>query len=342
MFSKRKSGLFILIALLILGLSGCGSNSTTSNSGTSNQQSTQKKFVRLGGGIGGSSWEVTAGKVAEMMSKYVPNLSVTAQPGGMGENLGKLARKEIQIAVVYNFALKDALEGNGSYKNSKNPDLRYLAALYPSYEQILVPKNSPLNTIKDLAKDPGQLKIAALTPGSGTYIMIDTVLKAVGTSLDDVKAKGGLVQPVDYEQGVTGLKNNTINVLPVNGPPNSPSIQEYESDGKFLTFDDETLKKISEIQPGAVSVTFPGTYKFLTTPYKTFAIYTSLAVNADVPDQDVYNITKALWDNIADFKSVADFTKETSLETAMNGATVPIHPGALKYYNEKGIKQPGK
>jgi len=354
---RFKALLLVLLALVLI-LAGCGSggsgggndNSSAQSGGQQasggasggsggGEQKSEPKFYRFGGGIGGSSWELTAGKVSEMLSKYVPNMTVTAQPGSMGENLSRLARKEVELGLTYAFPLRDALDGTGDYEDLPNPDLRFMLNLFPSYEQILVPKDAPWETIEDLAKDPSQLKIAALTPGSGTYILIDGVLKAVGTSLDDVAAKGGLVQPFDYAQGLEGLKNGTINVLPVIGPPNHPSIMEFEQEGKFLTYSEETLKKIQETIPGAVPAMFPGTYAFLDGPntYKTFAIYTIIVTHAGVPEEDVYNMTKAFWENVDDFRSVASYTEETYLETALSGANIPVHPGALKYYEEMGL-----
>ncbi len=298
-----------------------------------------KTFLRIGGGIGGSSWEITAGKLADMFSKASDDVQAIAQPGNMGENLARLKRGEADLGLTYGIVFRDVATGTGKFGEHQNPKLRLLAALYPAYEQPLVPNDVPWQTVRDLAADPSQAAIAALTPGSATYSLADAMLQAAGSSMEDIEAAGGLVLPLNYSQGLDGLRSGQVNVVMINGPNSHPSVLEYEDQGRLLTFDDELLAKIAEIMPGtAPAVMSPDAYSFLTEPYKTFAVYTTVVISADVPDEVVYEITKYFWEHVAEFQGVASYAAATDISTATVGSSeLEIHPGALRYYQEVGV-----
>lgn len=299
----------------------------------------QTTFLRFAGGIGGSSWEITAGKIADMFSRAGEDIQAIAQPGSMGENLARLRRGEADIGISYGFVFPDVVAGTGDFEGQPDPNLRLLAALYPSYQQPLVPDDVPWQTVRDAAADPGDVRIAALTPGSGTYIMANAMMSAAGADLDAVSDAGGLVLPLNYAQGLDALRTGQANILPVNGPANHPSVVEFQNQGRLLTFDDELLEEITATLPGSTVTELPADmYPFLDGPYKTFAVYTSLVVSADVPEEVVYEITKYLWENVDEFRSVADYAEATDIASATVGSdALPLHPGALRYYQEVDV-----
>lgn len=296
-------------------------------------------YLRIGGGIGGSSWEITAGKLADMFSKAGDDIQAIAQPGNMGENLARLKRGEAELGITYGITFRDVVTGTGKFGEHQNPKLRLLAALYPAYEQPLVPKDVPWQTVRDLAADPENAAIAALTPGSATYTLADAMMQAAGSSLEAIEEAGGLVLPLNYSQGLDGMRSGQVNVLMINGPNAHPSILEYEDQGRLLMMDDEVIAKITELVPGtAAAVMSPDAYAFLDEPYKTFAVYTTIVISADVPDDVVYAITKYFWENVSEFQNVASYAAATDISTATVGSNeLEIHPGALRYYQEAGV-----
>ena len=296
-------------------------------------------YLRIGGGIGGSSWEITAGKLADMFSKAGDDVQAIAQPGNMGENLARLKRGEAELGLTYGITFRDVVTGTGAFGEHQNPKLRLLAALYPAYEQPLVPKDVPWATVRDLAADPENAAIAALTPGSATYTLANAMLEAAGSGLEKIEEEGGLVLPLNYSQGLDGMRSGQVNVIMINGPNAHPSVLEYEEQGKLLMLDDELIARITELVPGTAAATMsPDAYSFLDEPYKTFAVYTTVVISADVPDDVVYEITKYFWENIDEFRNVASYAAATDISTATVGsAELEIHPGALRYYQEVGV-----
>ncbi len=180
---------------------------------------------------------------------------------------------------------------------------------------------------------------AVLTPGSGTYIMADAMMTAAGASLQDVRDAGGQTLPLNYAQGVDGLRSGRVNMLAVNGPANHPTVQDFARQGQFLVLEEDVIDTVVSNLPGSVHATLPaGTYSFLEEDYDTFAVYTSLVISEDVPDDVVYAITKHFWENVDEFRAVGGFARVADIENAtVGGDSLPIHPGALRYYREAGV-----
>jgi uncharacterized protein len=297
-----------------------------------------RTFLRFAGGIGGSSWEITAGKLSDMFSRSSPDIQAIAQPGNMGENLSRMARGEADLGLTYGITFRDVISGTGPFGEHHNPNLRLLAALYPAYQQPLVSRDAPWETLEDLAADPGAARIAALTPGSATYILANAMMEAAGADFSEIQAAGGLILPLNYSQGLDGMRSGNVNLIAINGPEAHPTIVEYENQGKLLIFTDEVIEQITKLVPGTAPAEMPAAYSFLDEPYKTFAVYTTVVINADVPEDVVYTITKALWDNLQEFHDVASYAKATDIGHALVGSDVlDVHPGALRYYREVGL-----
>lgn len=307
--------------------------------GVASSDAEARTFLRIAGGIGGSSWEVTAGKLGNMFSNASPDIQAIAQPGNMGENLARLKRGEADLGITYGFVFRDVASGTGDFGAHHNPDLRLLAALYPAYQQPLVKNDAPWTSLRDLAKNPGDINIVMLTPGSATYVITEAMLRAVGIELDDIRANGGLTLPLNYSQGLDALRTGRANIVSINGPQGHPSVLEFENQGRLLTFDQEAIDKMVELLPGSAPATIDAdSYAFLSEPYDTVAVFTSLVVNASVPEEVVYTITKAFWENVDEFRATASYARATDISNAMVGSEdLPVHPGALRYYREKGL-----
>lgn len=298
-----------------------------------------RTLLRFAGGIGGSSWEITAGKLSDMFSGSGDDIQAVAQPGNMGENLSRLARGEADLGLTYGITFEDVVTGTGPFGEHHNPDLRLLAALYPAYQQPLVSRDAPWETLKDLADDAASARIAALTPGSATYTLANGMMEAAGADFEAIEEAGGLILPLDYSQGLDGMRSGNVNLIAINGPGSHPTIVEYEDQGKLLKFDDDDIEQVTEIVPGTAPAEMPADeYSFLDESYKTFAVYTTVVINADVPDDVVYAITKEFWENIDEFRDVASYAQATDIEHALVGSEqLDVHPGALRYYREAGL-----
>lgn len=296
-------------------------------------------ILRIGGGIGGSSWEVTAGKLAQMFTKSGSDIRAAALPGSMGENLTHMKDGQTNLGITYSFIFEGLGSDRGEFANLYNKNARLLAVLYPAYVQPLVMKDTQWKSIEDMATHPDQIKAAVLTKGSSTYTLANALFTAAGADFKKIKDDGGLLLPLNYSQGADGLKSGKVNIVPLNGPSRHPTVTQLGHDGWLLPISDKTLESVVKMVPGTAIAEIPAdSYDFLTKPYKTFAVYAAVVINKDVPDDAVYKITKYFWENLDDFKSVADYAKTTEVKNAALGHEVlPLHPGAARYYKEIGL-----
>ncbi len=109
---------------------------------------------------------------------------------------------------------------------------------------------------------------------------------------------------------------------------------------RFIGIEPDVMGKILKVNPGYLSTVIPqSAYKGMTEDVPTMGVATVLVVNKDLSDDVVYNMAKALWDNHGEFVKVKKIWNEVSLENALAGAAIPVHPGAQRYYDEKGVKK---
>ena len=109
----------------------------------------------------------------------------------------------------------------------------------------------------------------------------------------------------------------------------------------LLSFSDEQLDQVNATYPIWQRFTIPaGTYPNLDETIQTISHPNVFAVRADIPDEDVYEITKAIFENLPALQEIHKATREVSLETALKGMGVPLHPGAARYFQEKGVAIP--
>ena len=226
-----------------------------------------------------------------------------------------------------------AWNGTRSFEtDGKITSFRTVAGLYAEAVQ-LVTTNPDIKTVADL-KDK---KVSIGAPGSGVYFNAIDILTAAGLTEQDIKP-----QYQNFDQSAEGLKDGKIDAAFIVAGAPTPAITELcmtKDTARIVPIDGaiaETLMK---------SNTFYSVYKIPANSYAnqteevaTVTVKATLIVDADASEDDVYNITKAIFDNIDGIKAEHAKGAELTLENATEGLTVPFHAGAAKYFKEKGIE----
>jgi TRAP transporter TAXI family solute receptor len=211
-------------------------------------------------------------------------------------------------------------------------NLRAIAALYPETIQIVVSKESGIKTLADIKGK----KVGVGAPGSGTEGDARSIFGTAGIKYDDMT-----VEFLDFGAVSSRFKDNQIDAgFTVAGIPTANLMDlTTTKDVTLLSFDKETMDKILQANPFFVQEVIPaGTYRGIDTDTNTVSVMALLVTHEGMSEEIVYNFTKALFDNIADVQGSHAMGKNIKLETATNGLTAPLHPGAAKYYREAGIK----
>ena len=293
----------------------------------------EKKFVAIAtGGTGGTYYPV-GGALAQMLSNNIEGLIVTAQTGNATiANCNLMGRGQIETGFTQANATYWAYTGTGILEG-KAPitNLRGIASLYPEIIHIIVPKASGINSIEDLRGK----RVGVGAPNSGNVADAETILNAHGITFGDIKAEF-----IDFNETAQRLIDGQIDAgFTTGGYPVSSIINiATKRDIKLIPISDEMIDKlVSSVPYYGLAVIPAGIYRGVDTPTKTVATPALWTCAADLSPTLVYKMTKALWEHRDVLEKVHNKGKDITLETALDGMCVPLHPGAELYYKEVGL-----
>lgn len=286
------------------------------------------------------SWPPTCAKIAQIVSKKMPKVAISCSTGASFSNVEALNSDRADLALTLTDALYKTYHGKEKYEGNPQKNVRFLASLQPIVVHVISPEGGNVNTLEDIAKE--QLRITAFTRGSATYALNKDVFELYGSSLDDLQQRGGIVSTVPYGEGFRLMQDGQVDFLVfTTGLPAAPVIEaESKMKLKWHELDDDRLAKLVERNPGMSTMILPAeTYQSLDKDYKTTGSFTALIARDDLNPDIVQGIVTALWENIDEFRKVGAFAKPVSIENAIAGSTVPLHEGAKRYYDTKGISR---
>lgn len=244
-------------------------------------------------------------------------------------NLGKA-----EIGFSMGDAAADAYQGIDSFEEQgAQENIRSVASLYTNYMQIVATKESGIKTIDDLRGK----KIAVGAPGSGTEISAKRVLAAYGMTYDDIKP-----DYLSFAEGVEGMKNGNIDAVVISsGLPNAGVLELATSKEIVIVEIDE--KKVLEMQkdyPTFFStIVSKDVYDGMEKDVNTVGVNNVLITHKDVPDDIVYAMTRALFENIDQLQNSHNAAKDIDIKKALENLPAPLHPGAKKYFDEEGVTE---
>jgi TRAP transporter TAXI family solute receptor len=291
----------------------------------------QKTNLILATGGTSGTYYPFGGSMAQIFNSKIQNMNVTAQATGASvENLKLIAQKEAELAIVQNDMTDYAYNGTEAFKDSKVENVRVIANLYPEVIQIVSSADSGIKTLTDIKGK----KFSVGAPGSGVEANARQLLDVMGMTYNDFSANY-----LSFAESADSLKDNHIDgFLFVSGVPNA-AIQDTATTSSlnFVSIPDDVIKKLIEKYPFFTEIVIPaGTYKGQDADVKTVAMKATLVAGAEVSEKVIYDLTKTLFENQPELASAHAKGAELSLENAVNGVSVPFHPGAEKYYKEVG------
>ena len=274
-------------------------------------------------------------KYAELLNKYSDDIEATAVTSGASvTNAKAIGEGKAQAVMIQNDVAYYAYHGLYMFEGAKVDNIRGLAALYPETVQFVVLADSGINTLQDLSGK----KVAIGASGSGTAVAAEQILKAAGVwdSIDKQYQK--------FSEAAQSLKLGQIDcAVIVSGAP-TPAVTQIavQTPVKVLPISDEihSALKAEGYIFYVTQVLSKDTYNGMTEDTQTLAVKAMLAVSADLPDDIVKEMTKILFDHVDELHAVHEKAKDISLDTALDGMSIPVHNGAKMYYTEKGINVP--
>jgi TRAP transporter TAXI family solute receptor len=287
------------------------------------------------GGTGGVYYPLGV-KLSELLNKYASDV-VTASVSTSGAsvaNMRALAAGDANLVFVQNDIAYYAYKGIYMFNGSKVDIARGVAVLYPEVVQIVVRADSGIKSIYDLRGK----RVAVGAAGSGTAVEAELILRAAG--LWDSIAP----QYMDFATAASALKLGQVDAaFVVAGIPTSAVLELSATvPVNLVEVPDEVLSKL--VEQGYrffTRYTVPaGTYTGMTSDVRTVAVMAMLAVRADVPDHVVYTVLKVMFDRLSELREAHARAKDIELAKALQGMPIPLHSGAIRFYQERGISVP--
>lgn len=289
-----------------------------------------KNFVSIATGGTAGTYYPLGGAIAKAVSDSSA-IQATAETGNASvANVNLIAKGEIEVAFVQNDISYWAYNGELMFKEPMK-NLRAIASLYPEHVQIIV-SDKDIKSINDLKGK----RVGVGAPGSGTEGDAQAIFGVAGIKYSDMT-----VNFLDFAATTSRFKDNQIDAgFVVAGYPTA-SVMDLATTKEIslLNFDDATMSNLVKAHPYFVPSIVPaGTYSKIDKDIKTPAVMAILITNDKMPDDVVYNFTKGMFENLAAIHAAHAKGKEINLATALDGLTVPLHPGAARYFKEKGLK----
>ncbi|NNG47079.1 MAG: TAXI family TRAP transporter solute-binding subunit [Deltaproteobacteria bacterium] len=282
---------------------------------------------------------VAIGTVISVKLAKKHKITATAiNSAGSGENVQMLKNKEADMAILQALFGQNAYNGLGPYKGKPVKNFRAVTMLWENIEHfVLLSKYVNTGTMLDLKNLKQKFSIGKR--GSGTEGSGRTILAALGMDPE----KEMTLEYLAYSPSASAMMDRRIvgANLPA-GPPVAAVTQLFAQVGAknvtVLDFSDEELKRLNKAYPiWTRYVIKAGTYPGQKKDIRTVGQPNFLACRPDLPEDTVYLITKTIFENLPFLHNIHKATKAMSLERATAGLPVPLHPGAAKFYKEKGI-----
>ena len=325
---KRKfSLLLVLVMLFAVALSAC--NST--EEGTEGNEGTEPVNLKLATGGTTGTYYAYGGVLGTLFENKIDGLTVDVQSTGASKaNIVLVCDDEVQMAIVQNDVMDYAYNGTDQFEGDKMEGFSSMAACYAEVCQIIANPDSGIATVADLAGK----RVSVGDAGSGVEFNTRQILEAYGLTFDDIT-----VQNLGFEDSANALKDGKIDAFfcTAGAPTTAISSLATTNDIVVLNVDGEEAAALIEKYPFYTAYDIPAdTYPGMTEAATTVAVKATLIVADDLSEDLVYNLTKTLFENKAEVEAGNAKGSELDVNYAVEGVSVPFHPGAEKYFKEVG------
>jgi len=327
----KKTILLSLVLLIGLTTIFAGGQAEPSEKGDGLDRS--KYFITVATGPTSGLYYPIGGAFSSVFQNKLGYKSSAQATGASAENITLILEGGAEMAIAMSDAVAQAYSGTGAYEG-KNPatELRALTGLYPNYVQLVTTTKTGIKEFTDLKGK----RVGVGAPNSGVELNARMMYEAHNMTYEDSK-----VDYLNYGEAIGQLKNNLVDaVFVTSGIPNA-TIMELGTSAQIvlIPIEGEGLANLIKKYPFFVKATIPATAYNTKGDITTATVRNIMIVNASLPVEVAYDLTKGIFENIEDIQaSHATAKKHITLENSHLGVDIPMHEGAAKYYKEIGLK----
>ena len=341
---KKFASLFLAL-VMVLSLAACGSKDTgnanntgapnASNSGETKAPAPAITDIAIGTAASGGAWYPIGAVMSDIISTSDLGISATVQTTGGGVENCKLTNNgSCELSITIGYLAYNAANGLAPYDGAQMNNISCLfGGLSTGVMQVLRPADSKIETFADLAGK----KVAVGPAGGGAITCLQACMEYEGASYDDITPTY-----VSYDEGVTMMTDGHVDAAIVYGgiPTSAVStLVASNTDFRFLSLSEEAQANLIEQYSYFVPVTIPADMYSYDSDVLTIGTPNIVIVSSDMPEDVVYDLCALFFtdENIARIQGSQPSAKGLTLEKAATQTSIPLHPGAEKFFREKGL-----
>ncbi|CAG9610673.1 TAXI family TRAP transporter solute-binding subunit [Pseudoneobacillus rhizosphaerae] len=331
MRKKKFLWMTIMVLMISMFLAACGDKKEDEDKdsvdGTGEETENPEFMSIVTGGTGGTYYPL-GGSMANIISDETGIETNSEVSGASAENMTTLKDGNAEIAFTQTDIASYAKEGKLMFEGNVVDNVKAIGTLYPETVQIVTTAKSGIKTIADLKGK----KVSVGAPGSGTFANAEQILEIHGITMEDIDAKH-----LSFDESTAGIQDGSIDVAFVTAGTPTGAVEGLGAteDVVILAIEADKAEELIAKYPYYAKDEVPSGVYGLTNSVPTVAVLAMLVVREDLSEQLVYDITKAIFENTDEIGHAK--AKLIKAENALNGVGIEVHPGAQKYYDEKGI-----
>ena len=312
---KRVSIALVAVAL-VMALMACGAPKQT--------------FVNIASGGTGGTYYPLAGAMATIWQDAIKGMNASAQTTGASvANVNLLREDKADVIFVQNDIAYYAVNGQEMFKDKAFPNLRGMATLYPETCQLIVLVESGIKSVADLRGK----KVAVGAAGSGVEANARQIMAAAGITYADIQP-----QYLSFNEASSNLKDGNIDAAFVTAGHPTAAVQDISATKAIavISIGDDLANKLMSQYPFYTKTVIPaGTYRGVDANVSTVAVKAMLAVSDKLDADVVQKMLKSLFENNDRLSAAHRMGAMVTKATARDGMSLPLHPGAEKFYGSK-------
>ncbi|MHA3916428.1 TAXI family TRAP transporter solute-binding subunit [Halovulum sp. GXIMD14793] len=297
--------------------------------------SAQETFITIGTGGQTGVYYVVGQSICRLVNRGSADhgMKCTApSTGGSIANINAIKAGDMDMGVAQSDWQYHAYNGSSKFEGEKFDNLRAVFSVHGEPFTVIARKDAGISSFEDLKGK----RVNVGNPGSGQRATMEVVLDAMGWSMDDF----ALASELKPAEQAAALGDNKVDaIIYTVGHPNG-SIQEATTtvDADLVDVTGDAITGLIDANPYYAAATIPGgMYKGNDGDTTTFGVKATFVTSADVPEEVVYEVVKAVFDNFDRFKRLHPaFENLEEADMIADGLSAPLHPGAEKYYKERG------
>lgn len=293
----------------------------------------QEQLSIATGGTGGVYFPMGGG-LAEIINGKIDGYSATAEVTGASvENMGLVATGDADLAIALADTVQQGYTGTGRFEGNALPMVRGLASLYANMIQIVALEGSGITTLEDLRGK----RVSVGAPGSGTEVNAAAILNANGMTYDDIEE-----QRLNFNETADALANGDIDAgfWSVGAPTSSILNLATTKSIVMVELSDAEIAAARAADPIFAQTTLDAGIYDGVGATTVLGVPNVLVVSSEMSDDLAYAITSAMFENIEDLRAVHPAANQTTVEFTLAATPIPLHPGAIRYFEEIGASIP--